>query len=198
MKKILMICIGGGLLLLAACGAAPEPEPTTTPAPTPEPTATLTEDEEILQSLVPSAEQLAVGQFTPVYIEAFRLQAVVPNSWPPIMENDALQHGWGINQLNFVAFDSETSDDPIAVLEDWVGMSTAEMNNSEVGFYFAETQIGTYEWAVFTRQNPENDFYAFIAVTVIDGEAYLMALFAPLEVGPDMAQTIIESVNILE
>ncbi len=194
MKKRLIILLGCLVMLVVACGTDPEPEPTAIPVPAP--TATLTEEQQTLQDLVPSAEQLAVGRFVPVQIEELGMQAVVPNSWPPIVENAALQYGWGINQLNFVAFDSEPGEDPVVVLEEWVGLSAAEMDNGAAGFTFTETPVGPYDWVIFTRQNEENEFYAFVAVTVVDGEAYLMALFAPYEAGPDIAKTIIESVNI--
>ena len=97
-----------------------------------------------------------------------------------------------------MAFDKEAGTESLPVLEEWIGLSAAEMDSPEAGFTLREERIGDYDWSIFTRQNEETGFFAFVAVTVVEEEAYLMALFAPQEVGGDLSQQIIESVQILE
>ena len=200
------------MLLLVACGPGGEAgdsdaDTADVAEPIDEPTAEPTEVVETEPAedtvsggdiIVPDADQLSSGRLVPVQIEELGMQAVVPNSWPPIDNNAVLRYAWGINQLNFLAFDSEPGDDALVVLEDWVGVTAAEMNHPDAGFTLREEVVNDREWAIFTRENEETGFYAFIGVTVVDGEAYLMALFAPQLVGAQLSQTILESVNILE
>lgn len=210
MKKTMWII--GALLLLVACGpsesepvvetAPPTEEPVVEPTelPTVEPEASDVGTDPALDGdlLIPDANQLSSGRLVPVQIEGLGMQAVVPNSWPPIEDNAVLRYAWGINQLNFLAFDSEPGDDALVVLEEWVGIPSSEMNDAEVGFVLREEVVNDREWAIFERENEETGFYAFVGVTVVEGEAYLMALFAPQQAGPELSQTILESVNILD
>ena len=115
--------------------------------------------------------------FMPVSVEDLGIETVVPAEWPKIENDSLLEHAWGPGQYTFIAFYVVPGEDKRAAMAELLNSSTDKLANGSIEGSYVEEQLGNYDWALYSIDNPEVNLAQSVSMTTQDGKVYVVSLF---------------------
>jgi len=134
--------------------------------------------------------------FVPISVEGLGLTTVVPADWPQIEGDPLLKNAWGPGEFRFVAFHSVPGEDMQLAMAQLLGTSLEELLEGPVDGDYWEEQIGSYDWAMYTVDNPDIGLGQSVSMTVQDGTVYIVSLFVEMDYRDTIQNTVLENFNI--
>lgn len=163
---------------------------------TAEPAPAVEEDETSIEIDESVVEAAGPEVFVPIAVEEFGLTTVVPADWPQIESDPLLKNAWGPGEFRFVAFHSVPGEDVQPAMAQLLGISLEELVESPPEGEYWEEQIGSYDWAMYTVDNPDIGLGQSVSMTTQDGTVYIVSLFVEMDYRDAVLNAVLENFNI--